>query len=162
MCLDVYRPLLIEPCVTSREQLNSKHTRVMQRSSSGRFCHSSHSAEHRLEKLLVEHVEMAYPHYAFTYHQTAGHGGNQRPDVLIKENSRGRKTVIWHETDEWEHSDRSAEAEVLREMECCFRSIQETVRSTSSAAVPMMVAKSLVLRFGTSSTQSAPSSPHFG
>ncbi len=34
---------------------------------------------------------------------------------FIKENSRNRKTVVWHETDEWEHSDRPAGSEVLRE-----------------------------------------------
>ena len=87
----------------------------MQRNSTTNFSHSSYSAEHLLEKLLAEHVEMAYPNYSFTYDHTPSHNSNSRPDVLIVENSRRRKTVVWHETDEWEHSDRKADAEVSRE-----------------------------------------------
>lgn len=42
----------------------------------------------------------------------------KKPDVLIEETTmlaRGRKTVIWHETDEWEHLDKLPIAEVQRE-----------------------------------------------
>lgn len=58
---------------------------------------------------------MAYPHFGFEYDRTTGFGGDQRPDVLIQENTRGRKTVVWHETHEWEHSNNTPRAEVLRE-----------------------------------------------
>ena len=44
----------------------------------------AHNAEHRLEKLLAEHVEMAYPHYSFAYDHTPSHNSNHRPDVLYQ------------------------------------------------------------------------------
>ena len=77
--------------------------------------HTISSAQVRLETLVVEHGELAFPNYSFTYNETSARDNSQRPDMLIKEEGKGHKTVVWHETDEWEHSDRTARAEVLRE-----------------------------------------------
>ena len=75
-------------------------------------------AQDRLEKFLVDHVERAYPQYAFHYDSAVGsvRASSMRPDVVLKNNRAGSsKHVIWHETDEWDHDDKDAGSEVQRE-----------------------------------------------
>ena len=76
----------------------------MSHRSSSRHCQSlNENSQLRLERLLVEQAEMAYPQFVFKY-DTGPRTFGKRPDVLIEETitlARGHKTVIWHEIDEW-------------------------------------------------------------
>lgn len=75
------------------------------------------SAQARLDKLLVENVESAYPHYSFSYDTKLSYkAGQERPDILISQIDKSTsKKVIWHETDEWEHKKIDADKEVFRQ-----------------------------------------------
>lgn len=85
------------------------------------FCPPDTSAQDRLERFLVEHVEPAHLELNFQYNQATASKKdvNARPDVLIQPRRLARpprvNRIVWHEMDEWDHATYPEVLEIQRE-----------------------------------------------